>query len=296
MSHFRHVVVAAVGGAMLTAAFAFDAPARAAGPKSSPARPPIQIASRPGPPNQVLQVPGQEGAVPHRARQRLHRQYLAHPDDPDRQGLCGPAGRRGQAEGIQGRVDRRGRAAQISAINNFINSGYDAIVVNAQNPTAFAPGHQARQGSRRHPRRLRQHSRHPGRDQRQRRPEGPRRALGQLADRACARTAARSSKCAASPAPRSTPTATTASTRPSTPPARSGTWSKWSASGMIRRAQKATADAIAVQRSVRRHHRAGRRYRRRAGDDRRQAAVRAVRRRDRERLPQVLRRSMRPTA
>src|SRR5690349_9384523 len=30
-------------------------------------------------------------------------------------------------------------AAQISAINNFIDSGYDAIVVNAQNPSAFAP-------------------------------------------------------------------------------------------------------------------------------------------------------------
>ncbi len=30
-------------------------------------------------------------------------------------------------------------AAQISAINNFIDSGYDAIVVNAQNPDAFGP-------------------------------------------------------------------------------------------------------------------------------------------------------------
>jgi len=30
-------------------------------------------------------------------------------------------------------------AAQISAVNNFIDSGYDAIVVNAQNPKAFAP-------------------------------------------------------------------------------------------------------------------------------------------------------------
>ncbi|MBC7477513.1 MAG: ABC transporter substrate-binding protein, partial [Pseudorhodobacter sp.] len=30
-------------------------------------------------------------------------------------------------------------AAQISAINNFIDSGYDAIVVNAQNPQAFGP-------------------------------------------------------------------------------------------------------------------------------------------------------------
>ncbi|MEO5808348.1 sugar ABC transporter substrate-binding protein [Devosia sp.] len=30
-------------------------------------------------------------------------------------------------------------AAQISAINNFIDSGYDAIIVNAQNPQAFGP-------------------------------------------------------------------------------------------------------------------------------------------------------------
>jgi ribose transport system substrate-binding protein len=30
-------------------------------------------------------------------------------------------------------------AAQISAINNFIDSGYDAIIVNAQNPKAFGP-------------------------------------------------------------------------------------------------------------------------------------------------------------
>lgn len=30
-------------------------------------------------------------------------------------------------------------AAQIAAINNFIDSGYDAIVVNAQNPAAFGP-------------------------------------------------------------------------------------------------------------------------------------------------------------
>jgi len=30
-------------------------------------------------------------------------------------------------------------AAQIAAVNNFIDSGYDAIVINAQNPTAFTP-------------------------------------------------------------------------------------------------------------------------------------------------------------
>ena len=30
-------------------------------------------------------------------------------------------------------------AAQIAAVDNFINSGYDAVVINAQNPTAFGP-------------------------------------------------------------------------------------------------------------------------------------------------------------
>src|SRR5665213_2424121 len=30
-------------------------------------------------------------------------------------------------------------AAQISAVSNFIDSGYDAIVIDAQNPEAFAP-------------------------------------------------------------------------------------------------------------------------------------------------------------
>ncbi len=61
-------------------------------------------------------------------------------------------------------------------------------------------------------------------------------------------------------------------------------------------AQKVTADAIATNGPFDGIHRAGRRHRRRAGDDRRQAAVRAVRRRDRERLPQVLRASIPQTA
>ncbi len=61
-------------------------------------------------------------------------------------------------------------------------------------------------------------------------------------------------------------------------------------------AQKATADAIAVQKHFDGYHRAGRRHRRRAGDDRCQAPLRAVRRRNRERLPQVLRASIPPKA
>lgn len=30
-------------------------------------------------------------------------------------------------------------AAQLAAVDNFIASGYDAIIVNAQNPAAFTP-------------------------------------------------------------------------------------------------------------------------------------------------------------
>ena len=88
---------------------------------------------------EVLQVPGQAGSVPDRARQRLHRQHLAHSDDQDRQGLCQPAGSRRQAQGVQGRFDRRGRCRPDLGVNNFIDSGYDAVIVNAQNPKAFAP-------------------------------------------------------------------------------------------------------------------------------------------------------------
>ncbi len=50
--------------------------------------------------------------------------------------------------------------AQISAINNFIDSGYDAIVVNAQNPTAFGPVIKRAEAGRCRPRRLRQHPGH----------------------------------------------------------------------------------------------------------------------------------------
>ena len=56
-----------------------------------------------------FKFPAEDRPVSHRARQRLHRQHLAHPDDQDRQGLCRPARSRGQAEGVQGGVDRRGR-------------------------------------------------------------------------------------------------------------------------------------------------------------------------------------------
>ena len=179
--------------------------------------------------------------------------------------------------------------AQIAAINNFIDSGYDAIVTDAQNPEAFKPvikrakeagvvlvafdntldtedainvdvdqkglgvywAQVARQASaeRRQDPRSARRLRHFGRHA----------------------------------------TVTTASTRLWTRPARSGTWSKSTASGTTRRAQKVTADAIAVQK-----HFDG--YTAQGGDTGVvQAMIDAkhpfapVRRRDGERLPQVLR-------
>ena len=133
--------------------------------------------------HQVLEISGQERPVPHRAGQRLHRQYLAHPDDPDRQGLCGAARRRRQAEGVQGGVDRRGRAGADLGDQQLHRFRLRRHRRRRAKPDRLRAGHQARQAGRRHPRRLRQHSRHHRRHQRQRRPEGPRRAVGQVAGR-----------------------------------------------------------------------------------------------------------------
>ena len=88
--------------------------------------------------NQVLQVPEEGRPLPHRARQRLHRQHLAHPDDPDRQGLrrrslTSPPSSRNSRSSRSERTWRRRSAA----INNFIDQGYDAIIVNANSTAAF---------------------------------------------------------------------------------------------------------------------------------------------------------------
>ena len=77
--------------------------------------------------------------------------------------------------------------AQISAINNFIDSGYDAIVVNAQNPTAFAPVIKRAKDAGVVLVAFDNILDTAGRHQRQRRPEGPRRAVGRLAGQASAR-------------------------------------------------------------------------------------------------------------
>ena len=129
-------------------------------------------------------------------------------------------------------------AAQIAAINNFIDSGYDAIVVNAQNPAAFEP--------------VIKRANDAGvvlvafdnilDTEDAINVDVDQKGLGvywaQWLDQDICPTAARCSKCAASPAPRSTAIATTASMRRSTSPARSGRSSRSSASGTIRRRRR----------------------------------------------------------
>ena len=239
--------------------------------------------------DQVLQVPGQEAALPHRARQRLYRQHLAHPDDQDGQGLCGPAGRRGEAQGVQGRLDRRGRRRADRRDQQLHRFRLRRDRRQRAESEGLRAGHQARQGRGRRARRLRQHSRHRGRDQCRRRPEGPRRATGRNGSTSTCRTAARSSKCAALPAP-SVDTDRHNGIH-ETLDATGKKWDSRRSRRQVGRSDRAEGDRRRHRRAeaFRRLHRAGRRHRRRAGDDRRQASDGAVRRRDRERLPQVLR-------
>ena len=234
MNHFRHVVVAAVGGAMLTAACAFSAPAFAAGPEvvAGPAAEPgcfapwadktkfFKFPAKKGP----YRIALANGYIANTWRIQMIQTAKAYAAQPD------VAAKLKEFKVVSTGEDV---AAQIAAINNFIDSGYDAIVVNAQNPAAFKP--------------VIKRANDAGVvlvafdnildtedainvnvDQ-----KGLGVLLGQWLVKNC-RTAARCSKCAASPAPRSIATAMTASRRCSMRPARSGTWSKCSASGTIR--------------------------------------------------------------
>ena len=87
--------------------------------------------------DEVLPVGEETRTLQDRAGQRLRRQHLAHPDGQDRQGLCRAAGDQGTHQGVQGRLDRHRRAAQLGAIEDFINQGYDAIVTIAVSPEGF---------------------------------------------------------------------------------------------------------------------------------------------------------------
>jgi len=120
--------------------------------------------------------------------------------------------------------------AQISAINNFIDSGYDAIVTDAQNPTAFGPVIKRAKEAGVILVALTTSSTRPMTST----STSTRKAsvnCGASGLSITCRAVARYLRCAALPARRSTPTVTTASTSSSTRRARSGTSPRSSASG-----------------------------------------------------------------
>src|SRR5271170_5562504 len=140
MNCFRHVVVAAVGGAMLTAVCAFSAPAFAAGPEvvAGPASEPgcfvpwgektkfFKWPAKKGP----FRIALANGFIANTWRIQMIQTAKTFATQPDI-----------AAQLKEFKVVSTGEdvAAQIAAINNFIDSGFDAIVVNAQNPSAFKP-------------------------------------------------------------------------------------------------------------------------------------------------------------
>ena len=140
MNCFRHVVVAAVGGAMLTAACAFSAPAFAAGPEvvAGPASEPgcfapwsdktkfFKFPAKKGP----FRIALANGFIANTWRIQMIQTAKAYAAQPD------VAAKLKEFKVVSTGEDV---AAQIAAINNFIDSGFDAIVVNAQNPAAFKP-------------------------------------------------------------------------------------------------------------------------------------------------------------
>ena len=111
--------------------------------------------------------------------------------------------------------------AQISAINNFIDFGYDAIVVNAQNPTAFAPVIKRAKDAElcSSPSTTSSTRKTPSTSTSIKRASA---SCGPTGWPSICRKAARCSKYAALPAPPWTPTVTTASMKPSARQARNG--------------------------------------------------------------------------
>ena len=182
MNHFRHIAVAAVGGAMLTAACAFSAPAFAAGPEvvAGPAADPgcfapwtdktkfFKFPAKKGP----FRIALANGFIANTWRIQMiqtAKAFAAQPDD------CGPA------QGVQSRLDRRGRRRANRRDQQFHRFRLRRDRRQCSESVGVQAGHQARQRRRRHPGRVRQHSRHRGRDQRRRRPEGSWRLLGSMA-------------------------------------------------------------------------------------------------------------------
>ncbi len=140
MNRFRYIAAAAVGGAMLTAVCAFSAPAFAAGPEivAGPASEPgcfvpwsdktkfFKWPAKKGP----YRIALANGFIANTWRIQMIQTAKAYAAQPE------IAAKLKEFKVVSTGDDV---AAQIAAINNFIDSGFDAIVVNAQNPSAFKP-------------------------------------------------------------------------------------------------------------------------------------------------------------
>jgi ribose transport system substrate-binding protein len=140
VNHFRHLAIAAVGGAMLTAACAFSASAFAAGPEvvAGPASDPgcfvpwsdktkyFKFAPKKGP----YRIALANGFIANTWRIQMIQTAKAYAAQPDIAAKLKDFKVVSTGEDV---------AAQIAAVNNFIDSGYDAIVIDAQNPAAFKP-------------------------------------------------------------------------------------------------------------------------------------------------------------
>ena len=140
MNSFRHIAMAAVGGAMLTAGCAFLAPALAAGPEvvAGPASDPgcfvpwtdktkfFKWPAKKGP----YRIALANGFIANTWRIQMIQTAKAFAAQPDI-----------AAQLKEFKVVSTGEdvAAQIAAINNFIDSGFDAVITDAQNPAAFKP-------------------------------------------------------------------------------------------------------------------------------------------------------------
>ena len=139
MSHFRQFAIAAACG-LMTAACAFSAPAYAAGPEvvAGPSAEPncfvpwtdktkfFKFAAKKGP----FRIALANGFIANTWRIQMIQTAKAYASQPD------VAAKLKEFKVVSTGEDV---AAQIAAINNFIDSGFDAIVVNAQNPAAFKP-------------------------------------------------------------------------------------------------------------------------------------------------------------
>jgi ribose transport system substrate-binding protein len=140
VTHFRHAAIAAAGGALVTAAYTLSAAALAVGPEivAGPAADPgcfvpwtdktkfFKFSAR-NPPFRVALANGNLANTWRIQMIQTAKAFVAQPDIA--------------AKLKEFKVVSTGEdvAAQIAAVNNFIDFGFDAIVVNAQNPAAFKP-------------------------------------------------------------------------------------------------------------------------------------------------------------